>query len=180
MRVYLPLVPSTLADLSAAGVLPGPLTAYTVTGALSRWVHESARADPGHADDLDAEEYEYAALGEASRESLRRLAGGDMAADACRVVVAADVGDRSVLEVADGWPGEVRLTDPLTRSQVVSVHVDDLDAADAVRAAAAAVGLADDGDEAAELVVGAADDAELLWYAAEELTLLVGERRFGR
>jgi len=181
MRVYIPTVPATLATLAAEGSLPGPLRAFAVTTELAQWVDES-----GGAEEPDDEEYEYAAMGEAARASLRLLAAasacaaGDATGPACRVVLAADVPDRSVSSVADGGPGEVHLDGALTRAQLVSVHVDDADAADAVAAAFVAVLAADDGNEAAEEVVGAADADELLWYAAAELPLLVAEPRFDR
>ena len=173
MRVYVPTVPATLVALAAEGSLPGPHRAFAVTTELAQWVDES-----GGADEPDDEEYEYAAMGEAARASLRLLA--DAMGPPCRVVLAADVPDRSVSQVADGGPGEVQLDGALTRAQLVSVHVDDAESEDVVAAAFAAVIAADDGSEAAEEVVEAADADELLWYAAAELPLLVAEPRFGR
>ena len=179
MRVYVPAVPALLVELAADGSLPGPIRAFAVTTELAQWVDEASGVD-----DPDDEEYEYAAMGEAARESLRLLATtaephGPGAA-ACRVVLAADVPDRSVSSAADGGPGEVLVDEPLTRAHLVSVHVDDLDSADVVLAAVAAVTAADEGDERAEQVVEAADADELLWYAAAELSLLAAEPRFAR
>ncbi len=172
MRIYVPAVPSMLAALVADAELPAPRAVFAVTTELSQWVDE---ASDGDADD---EEHEYAAMGEASRHSLRLLATAGE--PPCRVVLAADVPDSDVAAVPDGWPGEVEFRAPLTTAQLVSVHVDDADATDAVSAASAAVLRADTGHEASEQLVSAADEDELLWYAGAELALLVAERGYVR
>ena len=51
-------------------------------------------------------------------------------------------------------------------------HVDDPDAVCDVRAAAAAVPAADEGDDDARFTVDGAEGHELLWYATQELRFL--------
>ena len=94
-------------------------------------------------------------------------------------MVAADIADTSVAEADQddtASPGQVRLTPPsVPAHQVAALLVDaDTQATTAlVRAAAAAVTAADDGDEAAEAVVAAVDDADLLWFDPAEIPDLV-------
>src|SRR6266704_392397 len=62
----------------------------------------------------------------------------------------------------------------MLHADVVSGHVDDMDAAPDVEAAAAALPAADAGDGDAKFVVDSAEGHELLWYATQELIYLIG------
>ncbi|MGP3970751.1 DUF6912 family protein [Streptomyces sp. 6N223] len=167
MRVYVPLTLPGLARLHRTGQAgPAPLTAYAVTPALREWYREG-----------NQEELEYAALSRAAEASLRLLAA-DPDAPRRRVVLAADVPDRTA--VADPARalsaealGEVRLSEPVAVAAAASVHVDAADAEAAVAAASAAVADADKGDEDARFTVDGAADHELLWYAVQEIDRLV-------
>ncbi len=162
MRVYLPTTFPALAAAAAAGAFgPPPLLAFAVTPALREWYASG-----------DAEELEYAATVDAARECLRRLAA-DPAAPPRRVVVAADVPDESVQLASDVHPAAVRLTVEVSMGQVASVHVDEPEAENDVRAAVAAVPAADAGDADAAFVVDGAEDHDLHWYATQEIPTLI-------
>ncbi|MGK5533474.1 DUF6912 family protein [Streptomyces sp. URMC 129] len=167
MRVYLPLTLSWLAELHRTGQAgPAPLTAYAVTPALREWYLSGSQ-----------EELEYAALSRAALASLRLLAA-DPAAPRRRVVVAADVPDRSAVADPDralepDALGEVRLTEAVPLAKMAAVHVDGADAEADVAAAAGAVGAADAGDDDAQFTVDGAADHELLWYGVQEIDRLV-------
>ncbi|MEO3749032.1 hypothetical protein [Streptomyces sp. B6B3] len=166
MRVYLPLTLTALAELHRNGRSgPAPLTAYAVTPALREWYREG-----------NQEELEYAALSRAAQASLRLLAI-DPVAPRRRVVLAADVPDRSAVADPDRMlaaeaQGEVRLTEPVEVATVASVHVDGAEAEPDVAAAAEALAAADLGDEDARFTVDGAADHELLWYAVQEIDQL--------
>jgi hypothetical protein len=146
MRVYVPASAGMLGALKAAGRLPGPVEACGVTPDV-----RAALAD------LDEEELEYAAFGEAARRSLRLLGDGPPR----RVVVSADV---AVAAPGEGPAGLV-LTNGLALDQVAAVHADEAAAEPAVAAARA-------GGPGAE---EAADDHDLLWFAPQEIAdLLAG------
>ncbi|HTY73348.1 MAG TPA: hypothetical protein VMI11_13120 [Actinomycetes bacterium] len=161
MRVYVPATLTTVRGLLATGALGGPVEAYAVTPALREW----------YVDD-DAEALEYAALTEAARASLRRLAA-DPAAPRRRVVLAADVSDRDVRQRAERGHGAVDVTADVPLAAVAAGHVDEPEAVPVVARAADLVAAADAGDEDAEFAVGDAEDLELLWYATQELADLV-------
>jgi hypothetical protein len=162
VRVYLPATTCLLRRLIDAGALgPAPLTAFGVTPALREW----------YVDD-DLEELEYAATAEAARASLRLL-GADSSAALRRVVVAADVPDELVTVRDDLDRGVVRIAEPVPLRQVVSVHVDDADAEEAVRAAAVAIDAADLGDRSAQDIVDDAEGFDLAWYATQEVDALL-------
>lgn len=164
MRVYLPATTTTLRRLLDSGeVGPAPLTAFAVTPGLREW----------YVDD-DLEELEYAATMEAARASLR-LIDGDGEAAPRRVVVAADVPDADVTVHDDLDRGVVRVAAGVPVARIASVHVDDADAEDHVRAAAGAITAADLGDPAAQDAVDDAEGHELSWFATQELAdLLAG------
>ncbi|MDI3389430.1 hypothetical protein QIS99_25005 [Streptomyces sp. B-S-A8] len=168
MRVYVPLTLPGLAEAHKAGELgPGPLTAYAVTPALREWYVSD-----------DIEELEYAALNRAASASLRMLAGSP-AAPRRRVVVAVDVPDNEASVDPDhaltvSTLGEVRLARPVPLTKAAAVHVDADDAEADVRAAADALGAADQGDDDARFTVDGAEDHELLWFATQEIPNLVG------
>jgi len=164
MRVYLP---TTLMDLGSALVAgqigPAPLTGFAVTPALREWYASG-----------DLEELEYVAMMLAARASLRML-HADTEAPRRRAVLAADLPD-PVVSVRNGLdkPGQVAVTLPVMLADVVSGHVDAMDAAPDVEAAAAALPAADAGDGDAKFVVDGAEGHELLWYATQELIYLIG------
>jgi hypothetical protein len=165
MRVYLP---STLAELAPAlvggQVGPAPVLGYAVTPALREWYASG-----------DLEELEYVALMQAARASLRLL-HVNPSAPRRRVVLAAELPETDVM-VKKGLdkPGRVEVMLPVSLADVVSGHVDDLQAAADIDAAAAALPAADAGDGDAKFVVDGAEGHELLWYATQELMYLIGE-----
>jgi hypothetical protein len=162
VRIYVPATVARLRDLvdsSSFGV--APLTAFAVTPGLREW----------YVDD-DTEALEYAASREAARASLRLLAA-QPAGVPRRVVIAADIPDTEVTVRDDLDRGVVRLAGPVPMLQVASVHVDDADAEDAVRAAAEVIDAADLGDADAEDAVDDTEGFELAWYATQELGALL-------
>lgn len=160
MRVYLASTLAGLAALLETGALDAPVT-YAVTPSLREWYVEG-----------DAEELEYAALTIAARASLRLLAG-DPSTRPRRVVLAAEVPDPDARPAPEVERAAVRLTGPVPVSAVVSAHVDDAAAEDAVRRAADALPAADAGDPDAQFLVDGVEDHELGWYAAQEIGPLV-------
>jgi hypothetical protein len=163
VRVYLPTTLTALAAQRAAGeVGPAPLAAHAVTPALREWYAGS-----------DEEELEYAALAAAARASLALLAQ-DPGAPRRRVVLAADVPDAVVRPGPEEERSLVALAQPVAWRLLASVHADDAEAEDDVRAAADALPAAEAGDEDASFVVDGAEDHELLWYAVQEVAVLTG------
>jgi hypothetical protein len=162
MRVFVPGTLRLLRALREDG-LPAPLAAHAVTGALREWYVEG-----------DGEELEYAASSEAAAASLRLLAV-DPEAPPRRVVVAAELPDEQVRPAAGSARSAVVVGVDLTADRVVSIHVDDEEAAADVAAAARSVPAADAGEEQAQLTVEDAEGHELLWYDVTELDdLLAG------
>ena len=167
MRVYVPATLAGTAVLLESGRLGAPLAAYAVTTALRAWAEDGGPCDE--------EELELVALSEAARASLRLLAAAPERVPR-RVVLAADVPDRQV-RVDDGsdlaGPGQVTVTEAVPLAWVRAAHLDEVEAADAVAAAVAAVVEADAGDADAEAQLSAAEARELLWYSPAELATLV-------
>lgn len=161
MRVYVPGTMATVQALATDGELPGGLTAFAVTPGLREWYV-----------DEDIEELEYAAMLEAARASLRLL-DSDESAPRRRVVVAAEVPDGAVQVRDDLDRGVVQLNDAVSLAGIASVHVDDLDAVEAVAAAADSIIAADIGDAAAQDRVDDAEGFELSWYATQEIGSLL-------
>ena len=163
MRVYLPATTTVLHEILEEGGLPGPRTAFAVTPRL-RAFYSASEAQ------ADSEELEYAALLAAARGSLRLLDLDPVAARR-RVVVAADVPDAMVTPIdgEDAEPGAVRVLEQVALRDVASVHVDDAEAEDDVRAAVAVVLEADLGSDDAQFVVDQAEGHELAWYASQEI-----------
>ncbi|MDQ0426558.1 DUF6912 family protein [Cellulomonas iranensis] len=146
MRVYLPV---TLDELQhGSPVLLTPRVAHAVTPQLrATWPDE------------DEEGWEYAAQAGAADDSLVRVAGSPDAPP-LRVVVAADVPDAAVRALTDPpVPSAVELTAAVDLAAVVSVHVDEPEAAADVRAVV-------DGDEAA---IERLEERDLLWYDVSEV-----------
>lgn len=164
MRVYVPATLSMLKSLVKTGELAAVNgTAFALTPAL----RESYATG-------DDEELEYAAMADATRASLRLLAielEAEQATTPRRAVIAADIG--GVTQRPDLDDAVVRLSGPIGMAQIAAVHVDNPEAEDAVRAAAAVVEAADLGDPDAEFTLGDAEDHELAWYAPQELPFLL-------
>ncbi len=164
MRVYLPTTLAELASALVAGqVGPAPVVGFAVTPALREWYVSG-----------DLEELEYVAMMEAARASLRLL-HSDPEAPRRRVVLAAELPDADV-NVKNGFdnPGRIEIMLPVQFADVVSGHVDDVEAISDIDAAAAALPASDAGDADAKFVVDGAEGHELLWYATQELLYLIG------
>jgi hypothetical protein len=162
MRVYLPATLPGLADVLGKGeVGPAPLHAFAVTPAL-REAYASG----------DDEELEYVAMQAAARQSLR-LIDADPGAPPRRVVLAVDVPDAQVSwQAYDDEPAAALVDTVVPVTAIASGHVDELDAATDVAAAAAAIIAADAGDDDASFTVDSAEAHELAWYATQELQYL--------
>jgi len=117
-----------------------------------------------------AEELEYAAMLDAARASLRLLSA-DADAPQRRAVISADV--EGVTLRPDLDYAVVRLSEPITMTQIAAIHLDTEQAQDAVAAAVKVVDAADLGDPDAEFTLGDAEDHELAWYAPQELPFVL-------
>lgn len=162
MRIYLPATLPMLQQLVADKQLQ-PLggTAFALTPAL----RESYAAG-------DTEELEYAAMREAARASLRLLAADEEGkVEQRRVVISADLDDVTLRPDLDH--AVVKVSGPVSWSQLAAVHVDTSEAEDAVRAAAEVIDAADLGDPDAEFALGEAEDHELAWFAPQEVPFLL-------
>ena len=164
MRIYIPATVAGLRRLLDTEQLqPLSGTAFALTPRL----RESYAAG-------DDEELEYVAMSEAARASLRLLAAelaDDPDASPRRAVVSADVEDVTLRPDLDD--AVVRVGGPIPMARLAAVHLDLVEAADAVRAAAAVVDAADLGDPDAEFVLGDVEDHELAWYGVQELPFVL-------
>jgi hypothetical protein len=146
MRLYLP---ATATDLRERD------------GLTPRWAHAVTRALRAELPDEDEEGLEMTATLAAADESVR-LIGADGSVPR-RVVVVADVPDAAVQvpEVLgeEQLPTAVEVVAAVAWGDVVTLHVDEPDAVDDVRAAAA-------GDDDA---LERAAERDLLWYDVVEL-----------
>jgi hypothetical protein len=160
MRIYLPATLTGLARARTSGTLDGQF-ACAVTPAVREW----------YVDD-DLEQLEFSALLDAAQSSLDLL-DDEPGAPRRRVVVAADVPEALV---TNGGPdrSSVQLAQPVALDAVVSLHIDEEDAADVVAAAVDALAAARDGDEDAEFTVSETEGCDLLWYDITELDDLIG------
>lgn len=164
MRVYIPATVRMLHELNKNHELqPLSGTAFALTPAF----RESYATG-------DTEELEYAAMLEAARASLRLIGAEldqDSQAEKRRVVLSVDSDD--VTPRPDLDSAVVRLSGPISISQVAAVHMDAAEAEDAVAAAAAVIDEADLGDSDAEFTLGDAEDHELAWYVTSELPFVL-------
>ena len=158
VRVYLPATVPMLAALRADGRLADSPAAHAVTPALREWYAEG-----------DEEELEYVAFTRAAQAALHLLRL-DPAAPRRRVVISADVAATALVrEEMELGSSTVRLAQPVTLTEVASIHIDSDDAAEEVAAAAEVVDEAAAGDPDAQFTVDGAEDHELEWYAVTEL-----------
>ena len=159
VRVYVPATVPMLVALRASGQLgDGPTIAHAVTPALREWYAEG-----------DEEELEYVAFTRAAQGALQLLRH-DPAAPRRRVVVSADVPSAALVrEDVELGSSTVRLPQPVSLKEVASLHVDGVDAAEQVAAAADVVEEALAGDPDAQFTVDGAEEHELEWYAVSEL-----------
>lgn len=161
IRVYIPATVPMLGHLRRERSLDAT-GAHTVTADLREWYAEG-----------DEEELEYIAFTRAAQAALQLLRA-DGAAPRRRVVVSADLPAEAV-QRADRELGSstVRLTAPVRLSDVAAIHVDGVEAAGDVAAAADVVEEALAGDPDAQFTVDSAEDHALEWYDVSELDILV-------
>lgn len=158
MRVYVPSTPTALAGVhQEGGVGPAPVQAFAVTAELREWCGTD-----------DAEELEYAATVLAGRASLRST-GREAAGRPRRVVLAAEVPDAIVSGRPDAGPGAVLVGGTIPVKRVAAVLMDAEDAEADVRASLPVLDAAEAGDAAAEALLEAVEEHELLWFATQEL-----------
>jgi hypothetical protein len=161
VRIYIPVLLSTLREVvRTRSVLPQSGVVFAVTDDL--------RAEYPDAAD---EELEYLAMSDAATACLRLLAVAEPSEPPIRVVIAADVPE--VTSASDRDRAAATVSGAVPWSRIASVHLDDREAAEVVRAAAAVIDRADLGDDDAEFVVGSAQDVDLGWYAPGEVAYLL-------
>ena len=111
---------------------------------------------------------------QAARASLRLLLE-DPDAPPRRVVLAVEIPDERIMKLtAPDEPALVEIDGAVPINLVVSGHIDDPRATEDIRAAAAALPKADEGDDDARFAVDGAEGHELMWYASQELTYAAG------
>ncbi|MFV2101820.1 DUF6912 family protein [Micromonospora sp. LOL_024] len=161
VRVYVPATVPMLAGLPEQGL--SATQAHAVTPTLREWYAEG-----------DEEELEYVAFTRAAQDALQ-LIGRDPAVPPRRVVISADL-PATRIGRGDGELGAstVELRGPVPASAVAAIHVDGVDAATDVAAAAQVVMEALAGDPDAQFTVDGAEDHELEWYDPSELETLLG------
>ena len=162
MRIYIPSTINSLREVHKLGEHgPAPVTAFGLTPAIREWyVNE------------DVEELEHAVFTEAAQASLRLL-DADPIAPRRRMVLSAEVADERVTLHPELDRGVVRVADPVQVGELVCIHVDGVEAEEAVSAAAAAVLGAELGEADAEFTVDSTEDFPLEWYDATELDSLI-------
>ena len=163
VRVYVPATLPMLAALRADGRLGDQaIAAHAVTPALREWYAEG-----------DEEELEYVAFTRAAQGALQLLRH-DPSAPRRRVVVSADVPAAGLIrEDTELGSSTVRLPQAVSLKELASIHVDGVDAVEAVSAAADVIEEALAGDPDAQFTVDGAEDHELEWYAVSELDELL-------
>jgi hypothetical protein len=157
-RVYVPSSTGRLRDLLVSGGLgPVPILAHAVTDDLREALRE-----------VGEEEWEYDALMAAAQDSLGVIGEDDRP---LRVVVVAHAGSVTTVEAGEESLVEVGVVIPI--ADVVAVHVDSEEAADAVADARRCWAAAQDGDAEAQEALERCLDHELGWYATQEIPDLV-------
>jgi hypothetical protein len=150
-----------LAVLRERGALDPPPEAHAVTPMLREWYAEG-----------DDEELEYVAFTRAAQGALRLLRR-DSGAPRRRVVVSVDLPAETVRKVdQDLGSSLIGVATTVALSAVAAIHIDGVDAEDAVAAAADVIEEATAGDPAAQFTVDGAEDHELEWYDPSELDRL--------
>ncbi|MCE0534837.1 hypothetical protein LWF15_04890 [Kineosporia rhizophila] len=166
-RVYVPTTLTALAETAKRGVLnpdaadSAPLPAHAVTSAIREW----------YTDD-DVESLEFAALTEAAEASLRMLAQDPRSPR--RIVMALDVPAKAV-RPGGPYRSSVNLEIEVPLTDVVSLHVDELESEDTMLAAIGALTAADAGDEDAQFLLEEAGACDLLWYDISEIDDLIAD-----
>lgn len=162
MRVYLPSTFAGLHGLRTAGeVGPAPLHGHAVTPAL----RESYAVG-------DTEELEHVAQLAASSDSISLL-HDDQSVPRRRVVLAVEVADDAVHRADDGDESSVTLSVSVPIAAVQAILVDDVDVADVIDRAAEAWPAAQTGDDDALFDLDEASAHDLMWFARQELDLLL-------
>jgi hypothetical protein len=165
MRIYLPATVSRVRRALEVGSI-------TVLAGVGFAVTEPLRLEYP---DWSEEDLEYLAMQDASRASLRLIAGAQPDEPQLRVVIAAEVDPVAVTPRPEADRAVVAVRGVVDWSLVAAVHVDGADAAAAVREAAAVIDAADLGDLDAEFALGSAEDFDLAWYAPGEIKYLMDE-----
>ena len=144
---------------SEAGVATPAGTSYAVTPSLREWYREG-----------DAEELEHAASSLAAVAALDLIAS-DAAAPPRRVVLAVDADDSECIPDLDER-GALRLRGSVPSARWASALIDDVAAEVAVLAAVALLRDSGAAPDDLDFALGAAEAAELGWYAIQELPFL--------
>jgi hypothetical protein len=161
IRVYLPASLPMLARFRDEGHWPEGGEAHAVTPGLREWYTDG-----------DEEELEYVAFTRAAQAALLVL-HRDPTAPPRRTVISVDLPSRAV-DTTNPQLGDsaVRLRESVPAAAIAAIHVDDPGVPEVVAAVAAApAALA--GDEDAQFLVDSAEDRDLSWYDASELTKLL-------
>lgn len=168
VRVFLPVTRADLVAMHRDGLLPlpdgGVRVAHAVTPALrASWP------------DGDEEEWAYAALLTAAHDSIEALArhDGDDEQEPRRRVVAADVPAVVASPDPDAAETGVGVALAVELAWVEAWHVDEPEAAPAVRAAVAALRSSDAAEDDVVAALEACLEHDLGWYARQELDQLV-------
>jgi hypothetical protein len=158
VRVYLPATLSDIAVLRDRGVLPNPEQAHAVTPGVREWYAEG-----------DEEELEYVAFTRAAQGALSLLRD-DPEVQRRRAVISADLpGGQVGTQVHELGSSLVHVTGEVPMAAVAAIHVDGVEAGDAVAAAVEALEAARSGDDDAQFVVDGAEDFELEWFDPSEV-----------
>jgi hypothetical protein len=160
VRVYLPATVPLLRDWIAAGAATPVGAAFAVTPSLREWYRDG-----------DGEELEHAASSLAAAAALELLAGHPDAPPR-RVVLAVDVSDGECTPDA-GRRGALRLAAAVPRSQWASALIDDESASAVVLGAVASLRDSTTTSDDVAFALGEVEDAELGWYAVQELSFVL-------
>jgi hypothetical protein len=160
VRVYLPATVPLLRDWITAGSATPVGPAFAVTPSLREWYREG-----------DGEELEHAASSLAAAAALELLAGASDAPPR-RVVLAVDVADGGCTPDASRR-GALRLAAPVPVSQWASALIDDESASPVVLGAVEALRDAGATTDDVDFLLGEVEDAELGWYAVQELPFVL-------